>query len=89
MARGFGCLPNQWAAYARLQANRFLVPGDACLAALNSGCDPVRLTLRQDEKVARVIGAAICRRSRADTRSWYDAAQVKLVPRVSAGRTSR
>jgi hypothetical protein len=37
MARRFGYLPNQWAAYARLQASRLLVPGDACLRGTTFG----------------------------------------------------
>jgi hypothetical protein len=41
------------------------------------------------KKLRAVIGAAICRGSRANTRSGHDAAQVKLVPKASSGRTSR
>jgi hypothetical protein len=48
--------------------NRFLVPGDACLRGTAFGYEPVR-KLGWRKKLRTVIGAAICWRSRANTRS--------------------
>jgi hypothetical protein len=54
----------------------FLVPGDACLRGIAFGLRACEIEyFDRVKKLRAVIGAVICRRSRANTRSGHDAAQ--------------
>jgi hypothetical protein len=59
------------------------------VVASHSGYEPVRLKFGRMKKLRAVIGAVICWKSHANTRSGHEAAQDKLVPIANAGHTSK